>query len=217
MHPFLRVKTFSDDIVAHWHFDLIRQYSSTLFFSFFCQLNLSFLYLFNVRLQRRDLLQKDALVVPMLDSFALLLTLTEVATVLLLFKGFVFFLQKPDASIELLQLLERWSRLRQIIVVFELSDEGHFVFIINIVWVLVRVIDHLAENVLIDLAGSLIIFVWIVFADDLLTKNRLEMLWWKYPESEQTEDKHLLLSIKAWYKSVFARCVRAFVDVEHFT
>ena len=73
----------------------------------------------------------------MLDNFALLLTLTEVATVLLLFKGFVFFLQKSDASIELFQLLERWSKLRQIIVVFELSDEGHFVFIINIVRVLV--------------------------------------------------------------------------------
>ena len=113
----------------------------------------------------------------MLDNFALLLTPTEVVTILLLFKGFMFFLQNSNASIELLQLLERWSKLRQIIVVFELSDEWHFVFIINIVRVLVRVIDHLAENILIDLTGSLIIFVWIVFADDLLSENRLEMLW----------------------------------------
>ena len=133
MHPFLRVKTFSDDIVAHWYFDLIWQYSSTLFFSFFCQLNLSFLYLFNVRLQRRDLLHEDALVVPMLDSFALLLTLAEVVAVLLLFKCFVFFLQNPNAPIELFQLLERWSKLRQIIIIFELSDEWHLVLIINIV------------------------------------------------------------------------------------
>ena len=112
MNPLLRVKTFSDDIVAHWHFYLIWQYSSTLFFSLFCQLDLSFLYLFNVRLQRRDLLHKDALVVSMLYSFALLLALTEVATVLLLFKGFVFSLQKSNASIELFQLLERWGKLR---------------------------------------------------------------------------------------------------------
>ena len=177
MYPFLRVKTFTHDIVAHRHFYLVWQYSSTLFFSLFCQLDLSFLYFFNVRLQRRDLLQKDALVVPMLDNFALLLTPTEVVTILLLFKGFMFFLQNSNTSIELLQLLERWSKLRQIIVVFELSDERHFIFIINIVRVLVRVIDHLAENILIDLTGSLIIFVRIVFADDLLSENRLEMLW----------------------------------------
>ena len=177
MHPFLRVETFPDDIVTHWHFYLIWQYSSTLFFSLFCQLNLTFLYFFNVRLQRRDLLHKDALVVPILDNLALLLTPTEVAAVLLLFKGFVFFLQKSNAFIEILQLLERWSKLRQIIVVFELSDEWHFIFIINIVRVLVRVIDHLAENVLIDLTGPLIIFVRVVFAHDLLPKNLLEMLW----------------------------------------
>ena len=177
MHPFLRVETFPDDIVTHWYFYLIWQYSCTLFFSLFCQLDLTFLYFFNVRLQRRDLLHEDALVVPILDNFALLLTPTEVAAVLLLFKGFVFFLQKSNASIEILQLLERWSKLRQIIVVFELSDEWHFIFIINIVRVLVRVIDHLAENVLIDLTGSLIVFVRVVFADDLLPKNRLEMLW----------------------------------------
>ena len=85
MYPFLRVKTFPDDIVAHRHFYLVWQYSSTLFFSLFCQLDLSFLYFFNVRLQRRDLLQKDALVVPMLDNFTLLLTPTEVVTILLLF------------------------------------------------------------------------------------------------------------------------------------
>ena len=89
----------------------------------------------------------------------------------------MFFLQEANTPIELLQLLERWGKLRQIIVVFELSDEWHLVFIINIVRVLVRVINHLAENILIDLAGSLIIFVRIVFADDLLSKNRLEMLW----------------------------------------
>ena len=177
MHSFLRMKTFTDDVVTHWHFDLIWQYSSTLFLSLSCQLNLSFLYLFNVRLQRGDLLHEDALVVPMLYSLALLLTLTEVAAVLLLFKSFVFFLEKSYTSIELLQLLERWGKLRQIIVVFELSDEWHLIFIINIVRVLVRVINHFAENVLIDLAGSLIIFVRIVFADDLFTKNRLEMLW----------------------------------------
>ena len=177
MHPFLRVKTFPDDVVTHRHFYLVWQYSCTLFFSLFCQLDLTFLYFFNVRLQRRDLLHEDALVVPILDNFALLLTPTEVAAVLLLFKGFVFFLQKSNASIEILQLLERWSKLRQIIVVFELSDEWHFIFIINIVRVLVRVIDHLAENVLIDLTGSLIVFVRVVFADDLLPKNRLEMLW----------------------------------------
>ena len=177
MYPFLRVKTFPDNIVTHWHFNLIWQYSSTLFLSLSCQLNLSFLYLFNVYLQRGDLLHEDALVVPMLYCLALLLTLTEVATVLLLFKGFVFFLQEANTSIELLQLLERWGKLRQIIVVFELSDEWHLIFIINIVRVLVRVINHLAENVLIDLTGSLIVFVRVVFADNLLPKNRLEMLW----------------------------------------
>ena len=137
MHPFLRVQTFSDDIVAHWHFNLIWQYSSTLFLSLSCQLDLSFLYFFNVRLQRGDLLHEDALVVPMLYCLALLLTLTEVATVLLLFKGFVLSLKKSNTPIELLQLLERWGKLRQIIVVFELSDEWHFIFIINIVRVLV--------------------------------------------------------------------------------
>ena len=63
-----------------------------MFFSLFCQLEFSFLYLFNVRLERSDLVHEDALVVLVLDSFALLLTLTEVATVLLLFKGLVFFL-----------------------------------------------------------------------------------------------------------------------------
>ena len=69
----------------------------------------------------------------MLDSLALFLTLAEVVAVLLLFKCFVFFLQNPNAPIELFQLLERWSKLRQIIIIFELSDEWHLVLIINIV------------------------------------------------------------------------------------
>ena len=91
-------------------------------------------------------------------------------------------LQVLNVIVKFLEFLKRWRQLWQIIVVFNFSDKWDFIFIVNKIRIIIRLIFHLTEYVVIlnvkltMFLSRLSVFERIILADLLFTEDYLEVL-----------------------------------------
>ena len=133
-------------------------------------------------------------------------------------------LQVLNVNVELLKFLKRWCQFWQVIIVFNFSYERNFIFVVNKVRFLILLVLFTKYVVIFNVKVTMFlsrfnVFVRIVFAYQLLTKDDFEVLGREDAESQQAQNENLLLRIIARDKFAFRLwwCfIWLLVDVKYF-